>query len=84
MVSRELRGTGKVRYKVRLSYWPCKESYIQGRDPIEKEWTYLYHEEAMKKFHELKELWERHELGWNTLASVTEEILITDNIAYFG
>ena len=84
MVSRELRGTGKVRFKVHLVYWPCKESYDQGREPITKEYTYQYHEEAMDKFHELKAMWENHELGWNATVHVSEEILITDNIAYFG
>ena len=53
MVSRELRGTGKVRFKVELKYWPCRESYEQEREPIRKEYTYQYHEEAMDKFHEL-------------------------------
>ena len=38
----------------------------------------------MDKFHELEGMWERHELGWNASVYVTEEILITDNIAYFG
>ena len=75
MVSRELRGTGKVRFRVELRYWPCRESYEQEREPIRKEYTYQYHEEAMDKF---------HELGWNASVYVTEEILITDNIAYFG
>ena len=84
MVSRELRGTGKVRFKVELKYWPFRESYEQEREPIRKEYTYQYHEEAMDKFHELEGMWERHELGWNASVYVTEEILITDNIAYFG
>ena len=84
MVSRELRGTGKVRFKVDLKYWPCRESYEQEREPIRKEYTYQYHEEAMDKFHELERMWENHELGWNASVYVTEEILITDNIAYFG
>lgn len=84
MVSRELRGTGKVRFKVELEYWPCRESYEQEREPIRKDWTYQYQEDAMSKFRELKGMWERHELGWNASVHVTEEILITDNIAYFG
>ena len=84
MVARELRGTGKVRFRVELKYRPCRESYEQEREPIRKEYTYQYHEDAMSKFHELKGMWERHELGWNASVYVTEEILITDNIAYFG
>ena len=84
MVSRELRGTGKVRFKVELTYWPCRESYEQEREPIRKEYTYQYHEEAMDKFHELERMWENHELGGNASVYVSEEILITDNIAYFG
>ena len=84
MVSRELRGTGKVRFRVELKYWPCRESYEQEREPIRKDWTFQYQEDAMSKFHELKGMWENHELGWNASVYVTEEILITDNIAYFG